>query len=565
LVAARYALLALVCGAALIYFTWRCGVVDPRYPAFGWFVLVAEGIGFARTLLFLLSAVRLSHRAQPDAPAGLRVDVFVTTVDEPAEIVRRTLAAVCALHYPHETWLLDDGNRPEMRSLAGAFGCRYLARRETAGAKAGNLNSALSVASGEFVAVFDADHVPAAHFLDRTLGYFADERVAFVQTPHEFSNGDSFDHLAPGRPASHGQAAFHHVVQHSRDGANATVFAGSAAVFRRAALDAVDGFATGTLTEDVHTSLRLHAAGWHSVFHPEVVSAGLAALDAPGYYAQRLRWAHGAVQLVLRENLAGQPGLTARQRQSYLFHVVSNLEGWRYLVVYALPIAMLLTGIVPLRTDAATFALFFIPYALTAFLATTEFARGHGRVFESTVYNLARVATSIRATLGGHRERAFMVTPKTRAVRQRAAEDAVPWLVVFATGAAAAYAIAGQRSLHGGALAVVLAWGAYNVLVAARLIALTERCARPAGATRALTIEAFTAADRGDCGGYLSALFPALARSVDADIPNRVEVALRERAERNHGFGAHDPAARGDLLGHEFTELVVFADAGDRH
>ena len=569
LVTARYGLLALVCGAALIYFTWRCGVVDPRHPAFGWLVLAAEGVGFARTLLFLLSAVRLSHRAQPAAPAGLRVDVFVTTVDESPEIVQRTLAAACALRYPHETWLLDDGDRPAMRSLAGEFGCRYLARRERAGAKAGNLNSALAVAGGDFVAVFDADHVPAPHFLDRTLGYFSDDRVAFVQTPHEFSNGDSFDHLAPERTASHGQAAFHHVVQHSRDGANATVFAGSAAVFRRGALDAVGGFATGTLTEDVHTSLRLHAAGWHSVFHPEVVSAGLAALDAAGFYAQRLRWAQGAVQLVLRENLAGQPGLTTRQRQSYLFHVVSNLEGWRYLVIYALPIAMLLTGIVPLRTGAATFTFFFVPYTLAVFLATTEFARGHGRVFESTVYNLTRIPISIRATLGGHRERAFAVTPKTRAVRGRPLEDALPWLVVITTGAAAAYAVAaaygGRSSLSGAALAVVLVWAAYHTIVAARLIALTRRCARPAVAPRVLTIEAFAAADRGDCGGYLGALFPALVRSVDADIPDRVEVALRKGPERHHGFGAHDAAARGDLLGHELTELVVFADAGDRH
>jgi cellulose synthase (UDP-forming) len=363
---------------------------------------------------------------------------------------------------------------------------------------------------------------------------------------------------------------FHHVVQHSRDAANATVFAGSAAVFRRGALDAIGGFATGTLTEDVHTSLRLHAAGWQSVFHPEVVSTGLAALDAAGFYGQRLRWARGAVQLVLRENLAGQPGLTARQRLSYLFHVVSNLEGWRYLVVYALPIAMLLSGIVPLRTDAATFALFYIPYALAAFLATTEFARGHGRVFERTVYNLTRIPVSIRATFGGGRDdRAFTVTPKTRAAQQRASEDAIPWIVMLATTAAAADAIAaalgGRSSLAGGPLALVLVWAAYNTLVAARLIALTRRCARPAVAPHVRTAEAFAAADRGDCGGYLSAFFPALVRSVDADVPDGVEVAFRERAERNHGLSAHDAAARGDLLGHEITELVVFADAGDRH
>ena len=86
LVAARYALLALVCGAALIYFTWRCGVVDPRHPVFGWLVVTTEAVGFARTLLFLLSAVRLAHRARPAATAGLRADVFVTTADERSAI-----------------------------------------------------------------------------------------------------------------------------------------------------------------------------------------------------------------------------------------------------------------------------------------------------------------------------------------------------------------------------------------------------------------------------------------------------------------------------------------------
>jgi cellulose synthase (UDP-forming) len=570
LIAARYALLALVCSAALIYFTWRGGAVNPAHPVFGWCVYAAELVGFARTLLFLLSAVRLSHRAAPEPAAGLHVDVFITTLDEPDAIVRRTLAAAHAMRYPHETWLLDDGNRPAMRALAEQIGCRYLARAKTTGAKTGNLNRALAAARGDFVAVFDADHVAAPAFLERTLGYFSDARVAFVQTPHEFRNGDSFDHLAPARTISHGQAAFHHVVQHSRDGANATVFPGSAAVFRRTALDAIGGFATGTVTEDVHTSLRLHAAGWHSVFHPEVVATGLAALDSAGYYAQRLRWAHGAVQLMVRENLTGRSGLTARQRQSYIFHVVSNLEGWRYLFVYVLPLAILITGVLPLRTAAAAFGLAFAPYCIASFLATTEFARGHGRVFESTVYNLTRIPTSIRATFGGGRtDRVFAVTPKTRGAQRGTHEDAFPWIVATAGIVAIAYgtgaALMGRTSLSGAALAAVVLWAGYNTAVAVRLIALTRRCAHAATASQQHPLEAFARTDRGDCGGYLSALFPALVRSVDADVPYGVEVALRESAEGDHRFGAHDAAARRNLLRHEFAELIVLADAGDRH
>src|SRR5580700_8888281 len=91
LVAARYALLLLSCVTALIYFTWRIGVVNTAYPVYSWIVYAAEVVGFARALLFLRSVVRLTHNEPPPAPSGLRVDVFVPTYDEPVEVVRRTV------------------------------------------------------------------------------------------------------------------------------------------------------------------------------------------------------------------------------------------------------------------------------------------------------------------------------------------------------------------------------------------------------------------------------------------------------------------------------------------
>lgn len=98
------------------------------------------------------------------------------------------------IRYPHETYVLDDGNRPEVAELARELGCHYLARPTREHAKAGNLNYGLQHSSGEFVAVLDADHVPVPEFLDRLLGYFSDERVAFVQAPQEFANIDSYQH-----------------------------------------------------------------------------------------------------------------------------------------------------------------------------------------------------------------------------------------------------------------------------------------------------------------------------------------------------------------------------------
>jgi cellulose synthase (UDP-forming) len=378
----RYGLALLSCIAGLVYFQWRSGVFNPAFPAYSWIVYAAEIIGFARTLIFLLSAVRLSHRDAPLAPEGRTVDVFVTTYNEPVDIVGRTLRAAIAIRYPHQTWLLDDGERPAMQELARELGCGYIARTEHAHAKAGNLNHALARTTGAFVAIFDADHVADLRFLDRTLGHFDDERLAYVQTPHEFFNIGSYEHLTPERSTSNASSLFHSVVQRSRDKSNATMFTGSSAVLRRAALTDISGFATGTINEDIHTSLRFHQAGWKSRFHAEILSAGIAPPDAAAFCGQRLRWAQDAVQLLLRDNVFQHP--------AYLIHVASNLEGWRHLFIYALPLVILVTGVLPLQTDAATFLAYFVPYFVITTLACAEMARGHIRLVASAVYNLAR-------------------------------------------------------------------------------------------------------------------------------------------------------------------------------
>jgi cellulose synthase (UDP-forming) len=483
LVAARYALLFLSCATGLIYFQWRLGVMNPAFALYSWIVYAAELIGFARTLMFLVSAVRVPHREAPPLPAaGLIVDVLIPTLDEPLDVVRRTVLAALAIRYPHETWLLDDGGRPEMRQLAEETGCRYVARTEHVDAKAGNLNHALTLANGAFVTIFDADHVANPRFLDRTLGYFDDDRLAFVQTPQAFYNIESFEHLSPKRTRSNGGSFFHHVVQRSRDASNATIFSGSAAVFRRQALDDVSGFATGTISEDVHTSLRLHAAGWQSIFHSEILSAGMAPLDGAGFRGQRLRWAQAALQLLLRENVAAHRGLTSGQRLAYLMHIANNMEGWRHLFIYTLPIAILVTGILPAQTSAASFLAHFVPYFVATNVAIGEFARGHARPDESAVYNLARCPAAIVGLFTAPLQRSFRVTPKVRGHRSRFPEsaftDAVLLLTLGAIIFAAGEAAAGRSPLAASALAVVVAWASYHVFTAMRLLMLEHRCAR---------------------------------------------------------------------------------------
>jgi cellulose synthase (UDP-forming) len=488
LLALRYALLLLAAATALYYFQWRTGVFNPAHPVYSWIVFVAELIGFARTFLFLLVAVRVPYRGEvPVAPPGLTVDVFIPTFNEPINVVRRTALAALAIAYPHETWILDDGERAEMRDLATAIGCRYLARTEHSDTKAGNLNHALARSHGEFVTVFDADHVAHPRFLERTLGYFGDERLAFVQTPQELFNTDSFDHLRTARTTSNGASFFHRVIQRSRDASNSTIYSGSSGVLRRRALDEIGGFATGTISEDVHTSFRLHAAGWGSVFHPEILSAGIGPLNAAAYCAQRLRWSQDTLQLLLCENLLAHPALTWRQRLAYLIHAASNLEGWRHIFIYALPIAILLTGIVPLQTAAQDFLLHFLPYFLAINVAVSEFARGHLRVDESAVYNLARAPASILAVFTAHGAHRWRVTPKVPGPATRAPEMRFAEALLLLSSAAIAFACLqssiGRSHLDRGALAIVVVWAAYHVATAGRLLTLERRCARDRRAT----------------------------------------------------------------------------------
>jgi hypothetical protein len=121
---------------------------------------------------------------------------------------------------------------------------------------------------------------------------------------------------------------------------------------------------------------------------------------------------------------------------------------------------ILVTGILPVQTDAPSFLAHFLPYFLVTSLACSEFARGHGRLDASAVYNLARAPMAIVAAFTAHRERRFRVTPKTRGPHQRPPASRFTETLLAVTLAAIAYACvqaqAGRSALTGDALAVVV-------------------------------------------------------------------------------------------------------------
>lgn len=214
-----------------------------------------------------------------------------------------------------------------------------MTREKNEHAKAGNLNSALRVTDGEFLIILDADHVPEPHFITRLIGYFADEKLAYVQTPHAFYNFDSFqsqnDHNA--RKYWEEGALFYEVIQPGRNRWGCPIFAGSAAMFRRKALAEVGYIALETITEDMHTGLRMNARGWTALAISERLVAGQEARDITTFHTQRLLWGEGNLSIFAHDNPLTMRGLTLMQRLCYLGSMVHWAGGLFKLVIYLSP------------------------------------------------------------------------------------------------------------------------------------------------------------------------------------------------------------------------------------
>ncbi len=220
------------------YLVWRySGTIN--WPQ--WWVaiplIIAETYSLIDAFLFGTSMWKWrGPRTTPPAPApDLTVDVFITSYNEPVDLVRTTARAARAIRYPHRTYILDDGNCAEMAAMARQEGVGYLTRsaewrNRPRHAKAGNLINALSLTEGQFIAILDADQIPAPEFLDRTLGYFSDPKVAFVQTPQFFYN------VPPDDPFGAQAPLFYGPIQEGKGAWNAAFFCGSNAVLRREAL-----------------------------------------------------------------------------------------------------------------------------------------------------------------------------------------------------------------------------------------------------------------------------------------------------------------------------------------
>jgi cellulose synthase/poly-beta-1,6-N-acetylglucosamine synthase-like glycosyltransferase len=350
-------------------------------------------------LVYLL--IRYRDRTAPKAlaPAAFDgsgdVDLPKVTVQLPlyneATVVDRLLSAAGSIDYPRDRLqiqVLDDSSdetrviaqRKVQELCASGLDAVYVRRPNRHGYKAGALDLGLATASGELVAVFDADFIPQPDFLRAIVGHFADPKIGMVQTRWGHLNRDHS--LLTGVQAL--MLDGHHLVENrARFASNCFFnFSGTGGIWRRQAIEEAGGWQHDTLTEDLDLSYRAQLAGWRFVYRADVVTPSELPEDMSALRAQQYRWAKGTVQTARKLlPLIVKSDIGDRRRLEAIFHMTPH---------FAYPLMMLLSvlllpalWLMP-ATDIRTMLAVDLPLCLGAtgslitFYAAAERAQGRG-------------------------------------------------------------------------------------------------------------------------------------------------------------------------------------------
>ncbi|NLI21588.1 MAG: glycosyltransferase [Clostridiales bacterium] len=480
----------------LVYLIWRAGYTLPlRYgvasAVLGLLLLLAELAGFWQSgiyRLLFLRPYRLTPRRLEEWKSPPTVDVFIATFNESTAILRKTAVACQNLAYPADKlriYLCDDGKRADVRALCEELGVTYLSRSDNRHAKAGNINEALAKTDGAFVMLLDADMVPKSTFLEKTLGYFLDDRVGFVQTPQMFVNPDPFQYnLRFNQSIPNEQDFFMLDIQAGRAAYNAVLHVGTNAVFRRSALDEIGGIPTGTITEDMATGMLLQAKGYQSVFIREVLCTGLSVESFHDLIRQRERWCRGNIQVTRKWNPLTIRGLNFTQRMIYLDGLIYWFFGVQKVIFLLCPLIYLLFGTVILNASVHDLLLFWLPSYVASFLSYRALSNKSRSITWSHIYEVAMapyLATAALMEALFSRPIPFRVTPKGLNTDKTtfAFRTALPFLVLLGM-TVAGWLLTGARVLAGGVpmenLLINLAWSAYNgVAILMSILVCVER------------------------------------------------------------------------------------------
>ncbi len=366
---------------------------------------------------------------------GWKVAVVTTYVPgiETLGLLEQTLRALVDLDYPHDTWVLDEGDDERVKQVCAALGVHHFSRKPfpryqtEAGmfrkaSKHGNYNAWLheiGFARYEILTAFDPDHVPDPVFLANVLGYFDDARVGYVQAPQVYGNQEA-SFIARG--AAEETYEFYSLVQMACHGKGFPLIIGCHATHRLSALRECGGFPAHD-ADDLLLTLLYQNRGWEGVYVPEVLARGLAPADWRAYLNQQRRWTRSVLDVKLRIGPAVARNLSPTSALLNALHGLNYVHRSMVFPIAMMLVAfMLVSGNIPAlgTTEVLVSAGFMVVmlriwerYRQRFYLNKKSEQGIHWRAgllqFAKWPYQLAAVADVL-----GNRQFPFIATPKTR-------------------------------------------------------------------------------------------------------------------------------------------------------
>ncbi len=460
----------------------------------GWIFILIETAALSSAALAMLFLSRVCDRsAEADAHEGWErgegtaplIDVLICTYNEEQRILERTIIGATGMDYPnYRTWVLDDGNRPWLEALCKQLGAGYITRPDNAHAKAGNINHALDVLAElpeppEYISILDADFVPTAHFLSRTMSLFHAPNVGIVQTPQHFINPDPIQtNLAIAGTWPDEQRYFFDIVMPAKDAWGCAFCCGTSSVIRFAPLRQIGGFPTDSVTEDYLLTLRLKEIGFTTAYLNEPLTFGLAPEGLKEYVTQRGRWCLGFMQILRGRSGPFKPGPLGLIDRLSLIEAFLN---WSFVYLYKfagifVPVAYLVFGIKAVQVSLFELLAVFLPFYAVHAQAMAWLSRGRVVPILTDVGQLLTAPAALKAVMigllwpTGHK---FKVTAKggergVRFLEWPLLKIFLSLLVLAISAVLYAFTLSDRYVILGeGALA--LAWSWYNIAALALL------------------------------------------------------------------------------------------------
>ncbi len=445
-------------GWTVVYLLWRTFRTVPLHDGIvsavaGISLLVVEIFGMFEAFVHYFNMHKIENHEIPVVPPEEYpdIDVLIATYTEPPELLYKTVNGCVHMEYPDKNkvhiYICDDGNRSEMKELAQKMGVDYLNREDHKGAKAGNLNHAMSVTSSPLIATFDADMIPRREFLMVTAAYFVDQeiknreleekdriKIGFIQTPQSFYNPDLFQfNLFSESTIPNEQDYFYKDVQVSRNKSNSVIYGGSNTLISREALNDVGGFYTKSITEDFATGMLIQGKGYKCLAINHVLASGLSPTDLKSLINQRVRWGRGCIQTGRKMHLIFNLKLKFKQKINYLASVWYWYASWKRLIYIMSPILFATFGVMVVKCTLMEVLIFWLPMYISSNISLKMMSRNirttkWTNLYETIIFPFMLIPTLLETFCISMKK--FKVTKKERKQEERNWPYAIPHAIL---------------------------------------------------------------------------------------------------------------------------------------